>query len=1060
MAKKNKFERLIDLIHKGKTRAIRTVAAIQIGHLQKEFSYDLSYILFKLYPLFLDNDFECRRAAGIALENLIPLSRPNFQSWNVNRPFMKLKSFNLEDIIQKCEPLLRGTSTSIPSFHVDEESRLSELCQISEDMIPKLTSQRWEFRHGAVQCLLRSIQSHVPSDYLEDLSVRVFTLLALDRFKDFSGDMVVFPVVEPASHLLARCLMQNVQSGLDILEQFRLRKSTDDWGLRQSFWIVVHHMLKVDKNCIDPNWLQPRLFEAFSEAGDADEVTAAALKAVMKILPYFSQIDQITSGIWELLINSEDIDPYNYPCLKALKVIIEKCQFSEFIDEDTFSIVTHCQYPSIATRRASYLLLESLFSLKDHEVYEDFDFHQYTLQLFNCSLNERDKEIYSLSIHVINKYQELMRYRGIYFDSTFAVKVCDYLAEDIQKLPNIMPLLIELAHYLEVNDEHPVFKNCKSIWKDYIRRMASHSLAQIVKLLPLDDGDLSIFPDNLHNAKIKSMKYLKPLFDISQAPKCILNPLPNFESIPNGKIKDYQVNGINWLWFLYQYGLNGILADDMGLGKTFQCLSVISNAHTKENFETNSNSAFSIIVCPSSIIHHWASETQQFYPQINVNPIYSKTELNVQNFHMMNGLLIISYQNVRNLIPIIRQRKFVYCVLDEGHIIKNKSTKVSEAVVQIIAQHRLILTGTPIQNNVTELWTLMDFLMPGFLGTKEEFQTKYQRPIKKMFKPEATELETELGQQILTSLHNQVLPFIMRRLKINVMSELPPKVIYDEVFKMTDKQREVLQSIRSKHAINSDDEINEHTFVKMKKERKLCIHPCLVDPSIPHLLEYSAKLKELKSLLLSRLGFGGGKTSMRNRVLIFTQSTQTIEITVEILLSKIEGLTYTILDGNVAERDRHKIIDNFNKEDGPDILLLTTSVGGLGLNLQVANIVIFMENSWNFTDDDQAIARAHRMGQTKQVTVFNLITDETIESRILETQKQKRKVAQAIINDENEDVQGNAGEIFKDDEIEIKKPANEKRLTMAQIANMQQQDEDPNQYKEDYRQQDEMWKRY
>ena len=147
--------------------------------------------------------------------------------------------------------------------------------------------------------------------------------------------------------------------------------------------------------------------------------------------------------------------------------------------------------------------------------------------------------------------------------------------------------------------------------------------------------------------------------------------------------------------------------------------------------------------------------------------------------------------------------------------------------MKIQAQHRLILSGTPIQNNVTELWTLMDFLMPGFLGTREEFQKKYQRPIKKMFKPEATEAETENGQKVLNVLHNQVLPFIMRRLKANVMMELPKKVIYDEVFKMTDKQREVLQKVRAN--INLDtNEIDENTFKKLHNERKVCIHQNLL----------------------------------------------------------------------------------------------------------------------------------------------------------------------------------------------------------------------------------------
>ena len=194
---------------------------------------------------------------------------------------------------------------------------------------------------------------------------------------------------------------------------------------------------------------------------------------------------------------------------------------------------------------------------------------------------------------------------------------------------------------------------------------------------------------------------------------------------------------------------------------------------------------------------------------------------------------------------------------------------------------------------------------------------------------------------------------------------------------------------------------------------------------------------------------------MRNRALVFAQSTQTLDITREILLDKIDGLSYAVLDGSVSERDRPEIIQRFNREDGPDLLLLTTAVGGLGLNLQAANIVIFLENSWNFAEDDQAIARAHRMGQSRQVTVFNLITDETIEARILEIQQQKRKVASTIINDENADVLNNAEQIFAEEE-NVKKPAAVKRLTMAQIANEEVEDTSE-QYKEDYRSQDSLF---
>jgi TATA-binding protein-associated factor len=363
--------------------------------------------------------------------------------------------------------------------------------------------------------------------------------------------------------------------------------------------------------------------------------------------------------------------------------------------------------------------------------------------------------------------------------------------------------------------------------------------------------------------------------------------------------------------------------------------------------------------------------------------------------------VVVDYGTVRNAIASLRDRVFLYVVLDEGHLIKSKKTKTTEAVLQLRAEHRLILSGTPIQNNVTELWSLMDFLMPGFLGSQEVFNKRFHHPIERMFKQNATEKETNDGQAALLSLHQQVLPFIIRRLKADVLDQLPAKVIYDEVFEMTEAQREVFNVIRG-HTKLPDGDVDASSFTKMKEERDLCIHPCLLSRfKVPRDLALSAKLKQLRTLLISRLGFGGGDGTMRDRVLMFAQSYQTIELVRDLVLKSIDGLSFDTYDGSLPESQRRQILDDFKREDGKDILLLTTKIGGLGLDLPVANTVIFIENSWNPKEDDQAMDRAHRIGQRRQVTVFNLVTADTIEARIMETQKSKRKVIDAIINDEN-----------------------------------------------------------
>jgi TATA-binding protein-associated factor len=288
----------------------------------------------------------------------------------------------------------------------------------------------------------------------------------------------------------------------------------------------------------------------------------------------------------------------------------------------------------------------------------------------------------------------------------------------------------------------------------------------------------------------------------------------------------------------------------------------------------------------------------------------------------------------------------------------------------------------------------MDFLMPGFLGSEETFQSRYARHIRKILKPNATESETVQGQ-----LHKQVRPFIIRRLKTDVLDQLPSKVIFDEIFEMTDSQRQIYD--REFRAPPPHLEIDMNNFSKLKRELDLCIHPCFVDPTIPREIGHSAKLIELRILLLTRLGFAGGKDAMRNRVLIFAQNVQTIDIVCDLVLDSIPGLTYDKYDGRISEYERNQIISNFKKPEGKDILILTTKIGGLGLDLPVANIVIFVENSWNPKEDDQAMDRAHRLGQRRQVTVFNLATDGTCEMRILDTQKKKRSMIDVVINDEN-----------------------------------------------------------
>jgi len=524
---------------------------------------------------------------------------------------------------------------------------------------------------------------------------------------------------------------------------------------------------------------------------------------------------------------------------------------------------------------------------------------------------------------------------------------------------------------------------------EHLRRLSSHSLAHIVRLLPLEQGDTSVLPLELREIKRNSQEYLKPLFDMSQIKDFVITPYPTVEP------RDYQRNGINWLGFLHSFGLNGILADDMGLGKTFQCLCVISTAHYKCDYK-----ALSLVICPSAVVHHWQQEINRFFPDLQVQKICTKDEFSMPIYLEFNGVIVTTYQIMRTHIVAITERKLEYCVLDEGHLIKNKDAKTSKAAALIIAEHRLILSGTPIQNNATELWALFDFLMPGYLGSKSEFNAHFEKPIQGMFKENAKESDTEQGKSALEKLHGQVLPFILRRLKCDVLTSLPPKAFFTEFVQMTPQQKDLLRLIRDD---GTDGEVNESSFTKSINERLLCIHPCLVPGStVPRDIAYSAKLKALKKLLL-RLGFGGGDETMKTKAIIFCNSNETIDIVIELVVKQISDLTYVVLDSRVPDRDRGSVVNAFQKDEGPDLFIATISVGGHGINLTAASSVIFVENSWNPAVDLQAMDRAHRLGQRNQVSVFNIITENTIDQRIIEAQKRKEMIQRALVNDDEKD---------------------------------------------------------
>ncbi|ORX93031.1 hypothetical protein K493DRAFT_316207 [Basidiobolus meristosporus CBS 931.73] len=588
-----------------------------------------------------------------------------------------------------------------------------------------------------------------------------------------------------------------------------------------------------------------------------------------------------------------------------------------------------------------------------------------------------------------------------------------------------------------------------------VRVISTNCFAFLIKLVPLEAGipDPPGIPREMLAHRDKERKFLMQLLDSSK-----LEPYP----IPIGikaELRSYQQDGVNWLAFLNRYQLHGILCDDMGLGKTLQSICILASDHhmrAEKYKKTKSPDCAhmpSLVVCPPTLTGHWYHEILNYTD--NLRPLMYTGGPNerkrLRPKIKKHDIIIMSYDIIRNDIEELSEIHWNYCILDEGHIIKNGKTKITKATKTVKANHRLILSGTPIQNNVLELWSLFDFLMPGFLGTEKLFNERFGKPILASKDSKSSSRDQEAGALALEALHKQVLPFLLRRLKEDVLDDLPPKIIQDYYCELSDLQKQLYEDFAKSQATRSlqsnwDDEQEEekeesetgkkkatHIFQALQYLRKLCNHPLLVvnpkhpeynkvmsvmetSKSSPHDLQHAPKLQALRQLLLD-CGIGvtaeaeasdpmsGGAVS-QHRALIFCQLKTMLDIIENDLLKNLmPSVTYMRLDGSVDASKRHGIVQKFNQDPSIDVLLLTTHVGGLGLNLTGADTVIFVEHDWNPMKDLQAMDRAHRIGQKKVVNVYRLITRGTLEEKIMGLQKFKLNIANSIVNQQNSGLQ-------------------------------------------------------
>lgn len=446
----------------------------------------------------------------------------------------------------------------------------------------------------------------------------------------------------------------------------------------------------------------------------------------------------------------------------------------------------------------------------------------------------------------------------------------------------------------------------------------------------------------------------------------------------NAEFREYQMKGFGWLWFMYKYGLNGILADDMGLGKTLQALTVLQKAKEEDGPMP------ALVIAPTTVVFNWESEIQKFAPTLSCLKLQGGERKQFFKKIPEYDVVITSYALLRRDIAKLKDINFRYVILDESQNIKNATSQTAQAVKQLNSQHKLALSGTPIENKLEELWSVFDFLMPGFLFSMADFNSRYVNPI--------MERQDKIVEKRLKL---QIYPFILRRMKRDVAKDLPDKVENIAYCELTDEQRDfylqVLDSTKEELFKSIEQNGLEKSrlsiFSALLRMRQICCHPKLYDKNNVKNIISSGKFEKLKAMLEEII-------AEKHRILLFSQFVDMLDI-VKAWLDK-SGIKYEYLTGKT--KDRQGAVERFNNDPTIPIFLISLKAGGTGLNLTGADYVIHYDPWWNPAVEDQATDRAYRIGQTKKVFVYRLITKNTVEEKIQKLKTIKRNLVDSVIS--------------------------------------------------------------
>lgn len=554
---------------------------------------------------------------------------------------------------------------------------------------------------------------------------------------------------------------------------------------------------------------------------------------------------------------------------------------------------------------------------------------------------------------------------------------------------------------------------CLSAKRSYLEldaKKAKENISRFSKILVLDLDRISklvgLF-DELGIKKLDDHKEKKPLWNLatidprafdglpvefSMSPKLLeirsqmlgqtqMTPSPLPKDL-KADLRPYQVEGVHWLERLRCMYLNGILADDMGLGKTVQAITAITQNYNKDN------GAKTLIVCPTSLLYNWKEELHRFNSKLKAIVVDGIPNARKKSLAKMAeyDVIITSYTLLQKDIETYSQISFSYAILDEAQHIKNRGTRNAKSVKMIQAAHRLILTGTPIENSLDELWSLMDFLMPGFLSTYDRFVEHYIR------------VSGDQQVQNIEYLRKKVSPFILRRMKSDVLHDLPPvsEIVYH--CQLSDTQMELYKSYAASAlgeltklvARDGFDKVQIHVLATLTRLKQICCHPAIFAKEKAELgdsSKYDLLLELLQTLVESN-----------HKTVIFSQYTRMLQIMREDFEQR--GISFSYLDGST--KNRLEIVKEFNENPKIPVFLVSLKAGGTGLNLVGADTVIHYDMWWNPAVENQATDRVHRIGQKNSVSSYKLITLNTIEEKIVEMQRSKKGLVKKVVSCDDE----------------------------------------------------------